>query len=82
MIVLRKTMEAAVAREQERFDITLELRAEIMKRDWAAVHVSGDRSSAVCMAERVKRPAMPNLEPEAALAAQPLEARHWIIRRV
>jgi hypothetical protein len=36
-------------------DITLELRAEIMKRDWAAVHVSGDRRSAVCMAERVKR---------------------------
>jgi hypothetical protein len=36
-------------------DITLAMRAEIMARDWAAVHVRGDRSPPLLSWERVRR---------------------------
>jgi hypothetical protein len=36
-------------------DITMLLRAEIMARDWAAVHVRGDRSPPLLSWERVRR---------------------------
>ena len=36
-------------------DVTMLLRAEIMKRDWAAVHTSADRRSPVCVGDARKR---------------------------
>jgi hypothetical protein len=36
-------------------DVTLALRAEIMCRDWSAVHVRGDRSLPISLPERVRR---------------------------
>jgi hypothetical protein len=36
-------------------DITLALRAEIDARDWARVHIAGDRRAPVSLAEHVRR---------------------------
>jgi hypothetical protein len=36
-------------------DITLALRADIKARDWAKVHVAGDRNPPLYWVERVKR---------------------------
>jgi hypothetical protein len=40
---------------EEPVDITRELRADIEKRDWSAVHVAGDRRAPVYLPDRVKR---------------------------
>jgi hypothetical protein len=39
----------------EPIDITLELRKEIEARDWARVHVAGDRAKPLPFFERVRR---------------------------
>jgi hypothetical protein len=36
-------------------DVTLALRADIMGRDWSAVHVRGDRAKPLPFFERIKR---------------------------
>jgi hypothetical protein len=36
-------------------DVTLAMRAEIMERDWSAVHVRGDRAKPLPFFERIKR---------------------------
>lgn len=41
--------------DEQPTDITLAMRAEIEARDWAAVHVAGDRRAPVFLADAVRR---------------------------
>jgi hypothetical protein len=36
-------------------DITLELRKDIEARDWARVHIAGDRAKPISIADRIRR---------------------------
>lgn len=49
------TARTVVAAEPEPIDIQAKARAEIAKRDWRAVHVNGDRSPPVQIADRPRR---------------------------
>lgn len=45
----------AVDAEEAPLDITLAMRAEIMRRDWSACHVRGDRAQPLELSDRPKR---------------------------
>lgn len=50
----RTNVVPLITRDQT-IDITRELRKDIIVRDWAAVHINGDRAKPVWLPERVKR---------------------------
>jgi hypothetical protein len=50
----RKLHVVAPAQEQPA-DLTLAMRAEIEARDWAAVHIRGDRNPSLGFFDRVRR---------------------------
>lgn len=52
---MTRTNLRVVAPTEEPIDIAALNRADIRERDWAAVHVAGDRAKPLPMWERVKR---------------------------